>query len=292
MKKNISWPPSAAAVGVCQPMKKDNKKTTKKANTFRIDPLVMDKYNEQLTNVYGKNHRMKSTIIEQLLKQFNKQTPHKLKQYMEQEKDIINLNLEKITDCQEKITTLEQSHQDKEKQLADMEQKHKQEIQTLKQTHQDTITDIKELYEKEIQTLKDAIQDKEKLITDMEQRHEKEIHILNNAIQEKDKILDEYKATITNKDKTIAEKDSIITNKDKEIENSKKEYKTEYNKREHANERLIKAQNEINDLEHEIRIYDRAVATITSMHWFKRMIGKYPKEVLELTAGKDTNNNK
>ena len=275
-------------------MKKDNKKTTKKANTFRIDPLVMDKYNEQLTNVYGKNHRMKSTIIEQLLKQFNKQTPHKLKQYMEQEKDIINLNLEQITDYQEKITTLEQSHQDKEKQLADMEQKHKQEIQTLSQAHQDTITDIKELHEKEIQTLKDAIQDKEKLITDMEQRHEKEIHLLNNAIQEKDKILDEYKTTITDKEQTIADKDNTIADKNDTIdrlnqdkEQLNKDVKTARNDYKHSQESLNKSLTDTNNLTIELKDYAVAIAEIKKMSLFERILRKYPKKILELP---ETNN--
>lgn len=263
-------------------MKKENKKTNQ-AITIRIDKNTIEKFNETLTKIYGKNQRKKSTTIEQLLNQFNNQDTSKLKEYIDNNIEIINLSNEKIQAKEWRIETLEQTIQEKDNTIT-----------TIKNAQKQMEQSIAEKYADEIQTLEKQIQEKDMIIQDtkshnnniqesltnahnqeiqtLEKQYKKQIQLLEQTIQEKEKI-------IQDKDNTIATQLESITILNEDVKQLNKDVKTARSDYKHSTETLNKLHNDYNTIQNENKKYAIAIAEIKKMSTIERLFNRMPNSV-------------
>ena len=229
----------------------NHEKTAKnKAITIRIEQKVLEQYNNTLEKIYRKeNHRKQSATINNMLKQFNKQDTDKLREYIEKDIPIINLSKEQIIEYQAQLQEKNDAIKEKEKIIATLE------------TSQSTLeSSINEKYDNEINILKH------------------EIESLKGIISEKDKIIKDKDNAIDKQQKTIDTLDTQLTQSNKDVRTARNDYK-------HQTENLNKLQHEFNDVQNENKDYKVTFAEIKKMSMIERIIGKYPKQFLELSDG-------
>lgn len=227
-------------------MKNEKNKTNKKAITIRIQKDILDTYNNKLENIYKTNHRKQSATIETLLNQFNRQDNKKLRTYLEQDKQLINLNDDKITQYQAQLQEKEQ----------------------------------------EIKILKERITEKENIIIDKKQHHQEMQESLkkryNQKIQSLKETIDEKNKTISDKDKTISIQQETINTLNDEKTQLNKDVRTARNDYKHSMENLNKLHDEFNDVQNENKKYAVTFAEIKKMSLIERILSKYPDDIKEL----------